>query len=220
MKIKDLPKFKRPREKLFEKGSAALKDYELLAILLRTGYQGKSAIDVAKRILNTIPLNKLVKLSPQEISKIKGIGKSRAAIISAAFTLNQRLLNQNQASVIHTPEDVVKVVHYLANKKREHLVGLYLSGNNELITTKVISVGTLTENLIHARELFSPAIKYHAAQVILVHNHPSGSLKPSKEDIKITQQLSEAGKLLDIELADHVIICNKGYFSFKNNQLL
>lgn len=219
MKIKDLPQFKRPREKLFEKGPAALKDYELLAILLRTGYQGKSALEVAKRILAEININELSKLPLQKLAKLKGVGKSRAATIIAAFVLAQRL-SPKKENTISSPADVFKLVTDYKNKKREYLIGIYLDARKQLITKKVISIGTLDTSLIHPREVFNPAVRFNASSVIVVHNHPSGDSKPSLEDKKITQKLIQAGELLGIGLIDHLIITEDDYFSFKDHKLI
>lgn len=214
-KIKDLPKFARPREKLFEKGSDALKDHELLAILLRTGYQGKSALEVAKRILDTTKLENLSKLSLLELAKIKGVGKSRASIISASIALSKRIFKVEKNITIRNPEDVVKVVNYLRDKKREYLVALYLNASNQLIKSQVISIGTLNESLVHPREIFLPAIKNHSNSIILVHNHPSNSTAPSLEDIQITKKITEAGTIMGIEVIDHIVITNSSWSSLK-----
>lgn len=219
-KIKDLPKFSRPREKLFEKGPDALKDYELLAILLRTGYQGKSAIDVAKRILKTIKLENLSRLTLPELAKLKGVGKSRASTISAAIALSRRVFNFDTGITINTPDDVVKVTSTLLDKKKEYLVVLCLDARNRLIKKHTISVGTLTSNLVHPREVFTPAIQNNAAQLIIVHNHPSGHVKPSDDDLRVTKQLVTAGKLLDLEVFDHLIVGTNGFFSFREKNLL
>ncbi|MBU1200652.1 DNA repair protein RadC [Patescibacteria group bacterium] len=215
VKIKDLPKHKRPREKLLEKGPNALKDHELLAILLRTGYQGKSAIEIAKRILKTIPLKKLTNLPIEDLAKLKGVGKSRAAIIASSFAIGKRTYQEDNSIVIKTPEDAVKVVSFLKNKKREYLVAIYLNARKQLITTKTISIGTLTTNLVHPRELFRPAIRNNAASVIIAHNHPSGDTQPSVEDKKVTQKLIKAGKILGIKLDDHIIITKNNHTSLK-----
>lgn len=215
-KIKDLPEHKRPREKLFEKGTDALKDYELLAILLRTGYQGKSALEVAKRILKSLPLKKLVKLSINDLSKLKGVGKSRAAAIASAFAIGKRTYMEDNSIIINSPEDAVKVVSFLKDKKREYLVAIYLTARKKLITTKIISIGTLTANLIHPRELFKPALEHNAASVVIAHNHPSGDTTPSDEDILVTENLVRSGNTLDIKVNDHLIITKDDYFSFKD----
>lgn len=217
-KIRDLPIFKRPREKLFEKGADALKDHELLGILLRSGYKGKSALEIARRILQTKKLKELTDLSPTELAKIKGVGKSRAAVIIAALVLSKRTLSNEENIAIKTPADVVKLVNSLAAKKQEHLVALYLDGRNRIVKQQTISVGTLTANLVHPREVFAPALKNYAAQVIVVHNHPSGDSQPSNEDIKITQRLIEAGKILGIKLVDHIIVARDGFFSFNKGR--
>ena len=219
-KIKDLPGFKRPREKLASQGSQALKDYELLAILLRTGYQGKSALEVAKRILKRYSLEKLANLSFQNLAKIKGVGRSRAATIIAAFTLVKRINFSQKAIKINSPEDVFKVLSFIRNKKREYFVALYLDAENKLIAHKVISIGSLDTGIAHPREVFYPAIKHRAASVIVAHNHPSGNLNPSKGDLEITQKIIKAGKVLGIEVFDHVIITKEGFFSFKERKFL
>lgn len=215
-KIKDLPKFKRPREKLFNQGADTLRDYELLAILLRTGYQGKSAVEIAKRILKTNRPRDLVRLTPQALAEIKGVGKSRAATIIAALALSRRVFLNDEDVAIKTPADVIKVVDALTRKKKEYLVALYLNARNRLIKKQTISVGTLTANLIHPREVFAPALQYHAAQIIIIHNHPSGDSRPSAEDIKITERLMEASKILGIRLIDHIIVAKDGFFSFND----
>jgi DNA repair protein RadC len=219
-KIKDLPKFLRPREKLFEKGPDALKDYELLAILLRTGYKGKSALEVAKRILDSTKLESLSKLSILELAKLKGVGKSRASTISASIELSERIFDVDKDITINSPDDIVKFVSYVRNKKKEYLIALYLDARSRLINSQEISMGTLTENIVHPREVFGPAIKCHAVQIALVHNHPSGSPEPSENDLIVTKRLIEAGKIIGIEVNEHIIITDKSYFSFKNKGLV
>jgi len=220
MKIKELPKIERPREKLIAKGPQNLKDEELLAILLRTGYRGKSAIEIAKRIIDNTSLNKLIKMSPQKISKIKGVGKSRAATITAAFSLFGKFNTDKNNLTVTSSGDAVKIVQYLATKKKEHFVGIYLDGRDQLINTKIISVGTLTENLVHPREVFLPAIIQHAASLYVAHNHPSGDPEPSEYDLLITKRLEKSGKILGINLVDHLIIAKDKYFSFKEKGLI
>ncbi len=219
-KIRDLPNFKRPREKLAAQGSQALKDYELLAILLRTGYQGKSALEVARRILKRFSLNKLTNLSFEELAKIKGVGKSRAATIIAAFALARRASPDQKAIKIKSPEDAFKVLSFIRNKKREYFVALYLDAENKLIIHKIISIGSLEASIVHPREVFYLAIKHCAASVIVAHNHPSGNLEPSENDLKITQKLVESGKILGIQLIDHLIITDEAFISFKKRGLI
>ena len=219
-KIKDLPHFKRPREKLAEQGPQALKDYELLSILLRTGYQGKSALEVAKRILKRYSLDKLSQLSFKNLAKIKGVGKSRAATIIAAFALAKRVNLDQKAIKITSPEDAVKVLSFIRNKKREYFVALYLDAENKLITQKIISIGSLDASIVHPREVFYPAIKYRAASVIIAHNHPSGNLEPSENDLKVSKKLAKAGKILGIQLIDHLVITRDSFFSLRKKGLI
>lgn len=215
MKIRDLPTHSRPREKLIEKGSAALSDTELLALILRTGYQGKSAKEVAQRILTKYSLKQLIQMPLSNLLRIKGIGRSRAAIISVINEIHQRTHSSNLQHQINNASDVVKVCHFLRHKKREYLVTLCLNARNELIQSETISIGTLTTGLVHPREVFLPAIKLNTARVIAVHNHPSGDEQPSQEDHTVTQRLVRAGRILGIEFVDHIIITAEHYFSFR-----
>ncbi len=220
VKIKDLPNFKRPREKLIENGPSALSDNELLAILLRSGYKKLSAIDLAKKVLKKKTLVRLKNTSFEELVNIKGIGISGASSIIAAFEISNRVSNQKTLLTVKSPGDVLKVTSNLRNKKREYMVALYLNAKSELIKKQIISIGTLTESLVHPREVFAPAIKNHAVNVVLVHNHPSGNCEPSKEDIAVTRALIKAGELLGISILDHIILSSmdaislreKGYF--------
>lgn len=208
-----------PREKISEKNATVLKDYEVLAVLLRTGYRGKNVFKLAKEILRKYSLKEIGESSFQRLVKIKGIGQSRASVIIAALELGRRVFLKEKDVVIATPEDVVKVTNDLRYKKREYLVGLYLNARNSLITKQTISIGTLNANLVHPREVFIPALKHYAAQVIIVHNHPSGNPQPSEEDIRVTQRLVKAGELIDIEVIDHIIVSGNDYFSFKRKKL-
>jgi len=219
-KIKDLPGFKRPREKLAEQGSQTLKDYELLAILLRTGYQGKSALEVAKRILRRYSLDNLARLSFKDLAQIKGVGQSRAATIIAAFALARRVNLDQKAIKITSPEDAVKVLSFIRNKKREYFVALYLDAENKLITQKIISIGSLDTSIVHPREVFYPAIKHHAASIIIAHNHPSGNLDVSPTDVKITKRLIKTGQILGIQVIDHILVTKENFFSFKKRGLI
>ena len=220
MRVKDLPSFKRPREKLFEKGPQALKDYELLAILLRTGYEGKSALEVAQRILSQHSLEKLFSLSIDQLKKLKGVGLSRAAIISAGFELSKRTWDGNFLHAITSITDILRLIQELRTKHREHLVALYLNARNHLIEKQIISIGSVTEGIVHPREVFSPALKLNAVHIILSHNHPSGDPSPSLDDIAITKRLIKAGKLLGIELLDHVIVSKENHYSFREKGLI
>ncbi|OGK19014.1 hypothetical protein A3D80_03490 [Candidatus Roizmanbacteria bacterium RIFCSPHIGHO2_02_FULL_40_13b] len=213
--IKDLPHSSQPREKLFEKGPRALHDFELLAILLRTGYKGQNVISVAKRILKTLSFMDIAAMDPKEIAKLKGVGTSRASIISASLEIAKRIFKNDPSIKITTPGDVIKVVGDIRHKKKEHFVALYLDARNQLITTETISIGTLNASIVHPRDVFAPALKHNAASIIIVHNHPSGDPEPSHDDELVTKRIIEAGKILGIEMADHIIVSSSKYVSFK-----
>jgi len=222
MKMQDVPKTERPREKLISKGPQNLKDEEFLAILLGTGVEGKNVIEVAKQILNKYSKKRLLKLTYNDLSKIKGIGPAKACTILAAAELVKRALKIGEETlpVIHSTKDVIAQVGYLRNKLREHLVATYLNARNEMLFRKHIFIGTLDANIAHPREIFSEALRQNAAAIILVHNHPSGDPEPSKADLEITKRILEAGKIMGIDVLDHVIITKNKVFSFKENKLI
>jgi DNA repair protein RadC len=221
-KIKDLYKNDRPREKLIKKGASALKKEELIAILLRTGTKGQNALQMAKSIVKNYDEKKLLNATYQELKNIHGVGPAKAVQILAAFEVGKRLYKEKEKSdvYINSPEDVVEEVKEIRESKKEHFVALYLNARKKLIHKEVISIGTLDASLVHPREVFEPAVRELASQVIIVHNHPSGDEKPSEEDIKITKRIKEAGSLLGIDLADHIIITKKDYFSFSDSREL
>jgi DNA repair protein RadC len=184
-KIKDLPKIERPREKLIAKGPQNLKDEELLAILLRTGREGRSVLEVAKQILRKYSKKRLLKMNYEDLTKIKGINSSKSCTILAASELIKRALKIGEETlpIIQSVKDVVAQAVYMRDKTREHLMVLYLNARNEVIYKKPMFIGTLNANLVHAREIFAEALRQNAASVILVHNHPSGDAEPSKDDL-------------------------------------
>ena len=220
--IRELPKVERPREKLIQKGTQNLKDEELLAILLRTGVEGKSAIQTAKQILNKYSKKRLLRLSYEDLIKIKGIGPAKACTILAAIELVKRALKIGEETLpkIQSIKDVIAQFSYLREKTREHLAALYLNARNELVFKKHIFVGTLDANIAHPREIFEQALTNHASAVILVHNHPSGDPEPSKADLEITKRILEAGKIMGIDVLDHIIITKTKAFSFKEKKLI
>jgi len=220
--IRELPKVERPREKLIQKGTQNLKDEELLAILLRTGVEGKSAIQTAKQILNKYSKKRLLRLSYEDLIKIKGIGPAKACTILAAIELVKRALKIGEETLpkIQSIKDVIAQFSYLREKTREHLAALYLNARNEVVFKKHIFVGTLDANIAHPREIFEQALTNHASAVILVHNHPSGDPEPSKADLEITKRIVEAGKIMGIDVLDHIIIAKTKVFSFKRHKLI
>jgi DNA repair protein RadC len=221
-KIKDIPKIERPRERLIQKGVQNLKDKELLAILLRIGREGKSATDLAKEILKKYPGRKLLKMSYEDLVKIEGISDGKACTILAAGELVKRSLKIKEETlpVIKSSEDVIAQAIYMRDKKREHLMAIYLNARNEMIYKKPMFIGTLNANLVHPREIFAMALEKNAASVILVHNHPSGNAEPSQDDLDITKRIQEAGKIMGIDVLDHIIITKSKVFSFKGNKII
>ncbi|MGB9847671.1 MAG: RadC family protein [Minisyncoccia bacterium] len=221
-RIKDIPKVERPREKLIQQGPQNLKDEELLAILLGTGVEGKNVLEVAKQILRKYSKRRLLKLTYNDLSKIKGIGPAKACTILAAAELVKRALKIGEETLpkIEAIKDVVAQAVYLRDKTREHLMVIYLNARNEMIFKKPMFIGTLNANIVHPREIFKEALKQNAASVILVHNHPSGNPEPSEDDLETTKRLIEAGKIMGIDVLDHVIITKNKAFSFKEKGII
>lgn len=221
-KIKSLPIHLRPREKLLAKGSANLSDRELLAILLRTGRSGKSALDLAHDILTKSPLNKFSTITIEDLSKIKGIDSGKSTSILAAIELVTRSLNKvpHTLPIINSPESALDQLGDIRKQKKEHFVALYLNARNELIHKEIISIGTLTRSLVHPREVYAPALTHLAASVLVAHNHPSGEPEPSQDDLLVTKRLQDAGELLGLALFDHLIITSTSYYSFRQHDHL
>lgn len=212
-KIRNLAKHEQPREKLIEKGPENLRDGELMAILLGTGIEGKDVMRLAADVLGEYPKKKLLSLDYGKLSKIKGVGPAKACILLAAFELTKRALDveDNNLPLIDSAKDAVAHLQELRTAKREHLVALYLNARNQLVHKELISIGTLDASLVHPREVFKPAIDCLAAGVIVAHNHPSGELGPSDDDVVATEKLVRAGRILGISLVDHVIITKAGW---------
>ena len=222
VKIKDLPKHKRPREKLSERGAENLTDAELLAILIRTGRAGKSALDIAKETLKKYPLKKLLSVSQEELTSIKGLEKTKAITIQAALELGRRASNffNDSLPIIDSVKDALVQLSNIRSKQKEYFVVLYLNARKQLIQKETISIGTFTETLVHPREVFEPAIRCFACSVILAHNHPDNNSEASENDLKITEKLIQSGAILDIEVLDHIIVTNNHHISFKEEGIL
>jgi len=221
-KIKDLPKHKRPREKLSERGAESLSDAELLAILIRTGRVGKSALDIAKETLKKYPLSKLLAATQKELITIKGLENTKVITIKAALELGRRAVGSFNDSlpILNSVKETVAQLADLRGKQKEYFVVLYLNARKQLIHKEIVSIGALTETLAHPREVFEPAIRLFASSVILAHNHPSKNIEVSEADIKLTEKLIQSGTILDIEVLDHIIVTDNGYISFKEKGLL
>lgn len=222
--IKDMPVESRPRERLIREGAGALTDLELLAILLRTGTATGSAMELAAALLGCFgSLRALVQASVEELSTIRGVGPAKAAMLKAALELGRRIASgsDEMRPVIRSPEDAAcLVMEEMRHLDREHFRALLLNTKNQVIARDVISIGTLNSSAVHPRELFKNAIKRNAAAVILVHNHPSGDPTPSREDLEVTMRLVEAGRIIGIEVLDHLIIGDNKFASLKAKGLI
>lgn len=225
MKVKDLPLDDRPREKLILRGAQNLSEAELLAILLRTGSKDESVIQVAQKLLIEFGnLAVLATKSVQEITRIKGIGKDKAAALVAAFELVRRIEFKSKwysNKKISSPGDIAELyIPLLRDELQEKFYVVCLSSSNRIIKHELLFVGTLNASLVHPREIFKTALANDSANIILMHNHPSGQPEPSSEDISITRKIIEAGKILEIQIFDHIIIAGNSYTSFVEKRLI
>ena len=220
MKIKDLPKIDRPREKLEKYGPERLSDSELLAILLRTGSEGVNVVELSIKILKKFSGIGLAKASVKELKNTFGLGSAKACEIVACYELGRRHLQNKQSVLLLSPKDVWDELKDIRDHKKEHFVIFFLDSRNQEIKREIVSVGSLNTSLVHPREVFEPAVRYLAAQVIIAHNHPAGDPKPSEDDLELTKRLVEAGKMMGIEIMDHVIVSKNSHFSFKEEKLL
>lgn len=220
MKLEEMPKNDRPREKLIKYGSGKLSNTELLAIILGSGVKGLNVIELANKILKKFGSDKLKNAQYDDLKKTFGLGQAKACEIIACLEFGKRLLKDKPEKLVLQPEDVYRELRDLRQNKKEHFVVFYLDTHSREIKRETISIGTLNANLIHPREVFESAIKNNAAQIIVAHNHPSGIVDPSEDDIEITKRLVDAGKLLGIDVLDHVVVGDKGYFSFKDKNII
>lgn len=213
-KLKDTPKFDRPREKFLEKGPDALTNSELLAILLGSGIKGTNVKVLSQKIIKKFGDN-LASVSVSDLTKISGIGKTKALLIASAFALTKRIFDKQNSldNLILSAQDAINLVSDLRDKKQEHLVCLYLNARNALLKKEVISVGTLDKSIFHPREVFAPGLEMRAAAVIIVHNHPSGDPTPSQQDKEVAKRTVEAGKLMGINVVDFLIVAKNGSHS-------
>ena len=223
-KIKDLPDEEKPREKAILQGVENLTIPELMAIIIKTGTKEESAKDLGVRLYNEIGCAEgLRNLRLASLTRLKGIGKTKAISLMAAVELGKRINGNNIISLkkIHETKDVY--FYYGSSflfEEQEKLLALFLNSKNEVLKEKIIFMGTANQSIVHPRDIFKEAILNNAIKIIIVHNHPSGNVSPSLEDKKFTQKLKEAGELLSIPLLDHIIIGKNTYFSFLEQNLL
>lgn len=215
MILKQITLEQRPRERAKEKGIESLSDAELVAILLEKGTKGENVIDLSNRLISTFGLQRLNSLSLQELMKIKGIKLAKASKLLAAFELSRRVKSGRLCGkTIRKPSDVASYyIQRLKDLKREHFIAVFLDSKNKIIKDEIIFIGTLNGSLIHPREVFKEAIRNSANSIILIHNHPSGDVNPSDEDIQVNKVLIGAGDLVGIKVLDHLIIGNKKWKS-------
>lgn len=222
--IKDWAEDDRPREKLLSKGTEALSNSELIAILIGSGTKTKSAVDVAKEVLNRAKdnLNELGKLSLKELMKVDGIGEARAITIAAALELGRRRqATESQKQVVKNSADIA---HYLQaqlkDKQHEVFAVAFLNRANKINHIEIISEGGITGTVADQRIILKKALEHNAVNIVLCHNHPSGSLKPSRADEALTKKIKEAAMLLDMTVVDHIIVSEDGYYSFADEGIL
>ncbi|MBC8485053.1 MAG: DNA repair protein RadC [Ignavibacteria bacterium] len=228
--ISDFPSEQRPRERLRMKGADKLSDAELLAIIIGSGVQGENVIITAQKLLSKFgSLNGVLEASFEDIKSIRGFGNAKASQLIACFEIARRVRNKDskredkkqKEDAVTSPEEAFKLIGaYINDYSKENFLVLSFDVRNKLIGVDNISKGTISASLVHPRETFESAIRKHAAQIMIGHNHPSGSIEPSEDDIKITKRISEAGKIMGIELMDHIIVTKNNFYSFKSNGLL
>ncbi len=216
--IKDLPAHNRPREKLKEKGASALTDEELVAAILGRGVEGQDLRTISRSVAKLIR-NHRENLTIEHLTAVRGMGLAKAAQILSAFELARRYLIKDNVKVTGA-QDVIPLLADIADKKQEHFVCISLNGAHEVIEKRIVTIGLVDRSPVHPREVYADVISDRAAAVIFAHNHPSGDLKPSNSDLKIHEQLTEAGKILGIRVLDHLIVTKKGYYSFQEAGLI
>ncbi|MFD2046221.1 DNA repair protein RadC [Ornithinibacillus salinisoli] len=222
--IKDVPKEDRPRERLLKLGANHLSNQEILAILLGSGTKEESVMTLANRVLMHFEgLNLLKDATIEELTAIKGIGSARGVLILSAIEIGKRM-NQykpNERYVIRSPEDGADyIMEEMRSLKQEHFVVLFLNTKNQIIHRQTIFIGSLNASIVHPREVYREAVKRSAASIIVAHNHPSGDPTPSQEDILVTRRLVDSGKMIGIELLDHLVIGDRKFVSLKEKGYL
>ena len=221
--IRDLPTAERPRERLRNYGPSYLSNAELLAIILRTGTSSESVLSLSARLLSQFGgLAGLARANYDELRRIHGFGEAKTAQLNAAFELGRRLLSlqENERATIHSPQDAANLLQgEMALLEQEHLRVVLLNTRNQVLAIPEVYRGNVHSAVIRGAEVFREAVRSNAPAIIVVHNHPSGDPTPSEEDVRVTKQLVEAGKLLDIELLDHLVVAQSGFISLKEKGL-
>ncbi len=223
MKLKDISPENRPLERLLTCGAESLSNAELLALIIKTGTRKDNVLNISQKILTKISIKKLSSATTTELMKIEGIGKVKASQILSIAELSKRIsyIKDVNKYKIFQPKDVYDYLVYdFEGLSQEKLIALYINQKNEIISKKIISIGTDEQTLIPIKKISSLAIKEDAKGVIVAHNHPSGDPQPSTEDRYATKNLKQSLKILDLQLIDHIIVGNNSFFSFKEKQLI
>jgi DNA repair protein RadC len=218
-KMRDVPVRDRPREKIAQKGVSTLSDAELIEAIIGRGTRNRDVREIARDICGILRQKEAIRYD--DIRAIGGIGPTRASQIMACFEMGRRYYAPSaEDGKVTKPDDVLPLVAHLRDKRQEHFCCITLNGAGEVLGNRIITIGLLNHSLVHPREVFADAITDRAASIICVHNHPSGSLEPSSQDIAITAQLKEAGSLVGIQLIDHVIVTKTGHLSMRERGLV
>ena len=225
MNLKSLAEDDRPREKFLLKGKAAVSDSELLAIIMGSGNREESAVELARRILKSVENNwhRLSQLSLQDLMKFKGVGEAKAISIATALEIGNRRSQQEviERQQISSSKDAFDILQpHLSDLSTEEFWVIFLNHQNKILYKTCLFRGGIASSVADVRVIFKMALEHFSTQIIVAHNHPAGSLKPSKEDLTVTQKIKEAGKLLDIDLLDHLILTQNSYYSFKDEAIL
>ena len=216
MKVKDMPNEERPREKLLKMGVEALTNEELLAVILGTGTKKEDVMSISRKVISQYGnISKYSTLKAEDLINMYHLPTVKALQILSVMELGKRLFGTHYDVILNSPDKVYDYARDMAFLKKEVVRGIYLDTRGRVVHDEVLSVGTLSESLIHPREVLKPAIVHSAFSFILVHNHPSGSLEPSEADIEITKRIKKASKIMDIKLLDHIIISSSGYRSIE-----
>ncbi|HZJ85799.1 MAG TPA: DNA repair protein RadC [Erysipelotrichaceae bacterium] len=216
MKVREMPIETRPREKALEYGLSSLCDFELIAIILRSGYQGVSVTSLAQQVLDKYPLDKLSNISIDDLIKIKGIKEAKALELLVCFELSKRvsLYIGKREDVINNPKALLNFIKSeIGSLSNEQFLVVCLNTKNVIIKYKIMFIGTVDVTVVHPRDIFKFAIKNNATRIICAHNHPSGDVTPSKQDIEITKVIKETGDMVGIPLLDHIIVSNSEVYS-------
>lgn len=219
IRIQDIPEEERPRERLIRNGPESLSNAELLGIILRTGSREENVVNLCSRILTEYSIKQLSLANISRLMQVHGVGKAKAAQIAAVFELARRLETfvEEPKRKVCSPKDVYTLMYpKMREQKKEKFITLCLDTKNQILREEVVSVGSLNASIVHPREVFKSALMESSASVIMVHNHPSGDPSPSREDIMVTEKMVEGGKLLGIDVLDHIIIGEGRYVSLKD----